>query len=146
MKQNEFFIVHKKILPDYYEKVIQARELLTSRQCKEVSEAVKVVGISRSTYYKYKDYVFRPSEDENSQKAVISMLLHHQAGTLGRVLNTLSDVGANLITIAQNPPISNRASVVITMDIENMNCSISEVLNRLSLTEGVENPTLVDIA
>ena len=57
-----YLIVHKSILPDYYEKVLQARKLMDSGKVREVSQAVKQVGISRSTYYKYKDYIFEPSD------------------------------------------------------------------------------------
>lgn len=44
MYQN-FLLVDKSILPDYYEKVIEARALLSSGKIKDVSEAVKQVGI-----------------------------------------------------------------------------------------------------
>ena len=71
---SEFYIVNKRILPDYFEKVIEARELIRSGRARDVSQAVKMVGISRSTYYKYKDDVFLPSEDENTKKAVFSMI------------------------------------------------------------------------
>ena len=56
----DYLIVSKKILPEYYSKVVEARILLESSQCKSVSDAVKRVGISRSTYYKYKDYILSP--------------------------------------------------------------------------------------
>ena len=58
----DYLIVHEKVLPDYFEKVVAARELLRRGKIREVSEAARTVGISRSTYYKYKDYVFMPSE------------------------------------------------------------------------------------
>ena len=51
--QSNYLIVDRRILPDYYEKVVQARDMLREGRVKEVSEAVKLVGISRSTYYKY---------------------------------------------------------------------------------------------
>ena len=47
-----YLIIHKDILPDYYEKVIEARRLVESGKVKDVSQAVKQVGISRRTYYK----------------------------------------------------------------------------------------------
>ena len=59
----QYLIVSKEILPDYFDKVIEARNLLNNGKVKGVSEAVKMVGISRSTYYKYKDFVFTPSEN-----------------------------------------------------------------------------------
>ena len=77
---SNYLIVHKSILPDYYEKVLEARRLMTSGKVKEVSQAVKQVGISRSTYYKYKDYLFEPSEIAGGRKAVLSMLLDHTPG------------------------------------------------------------------
>jgi len=39
--KNNYFIVDKSILPDYYEKVITARAYLAEGICKDVSEAVK---------------------------------------------------------------------------------------------------------
>ena len=47
-----FLIVNKEILPDYYEKVVEARNMINEGRVKGISEAVKQVGISRSTYYK----------------------------------------------------------------------------------------------
>jgi chorismate mutase len=55
--QGKYLIVDKSLLPSYCEKVAEARELLDEGQARDVSEAVKMVGISRSTYYKYKDMV-----------------------------------------------------------------------------------------
>ena len=66
MKSNEYFIVHKSILPEYFEQVIKARELINDKNV-SVSEACKLQNISRSTYYKYKDYIFRPSKDTGNK-------------------------------------------------------------------------------
>ena len=52
----DYLIVANAILPEEYEKVIEARELLQSKEAATVTEAVKRCGISRNTYYKYKDY------------------------------------------------------------------------------------------
>ena len=54
---SKYLVVDKSILPGYYEKVVEARKLLESGKVKDVSQAAKQVGISRSTYYKYRDYV-----------------------------------------------------------------------------------------
>ena len=58
MKNNEYLIVHKSILPEYFDQVIAARELIVERDY-SVTEACKLNNISRSTYYKYKDYILR---------------------------------------------------------------------------------------
>ena len=59
----KYYIVDSSILPESFDKVIQARELLETGKSSNVSEAVKVVGISRGTYYKYKDLVFLPDDN-----------------------------------------------------------------------------------
>ena len=83
---SNYLIVHKSILPEYYEKVLACRRLMESGKFKEVSQAVKQVGISRSTYYKYKDYIFEPSDLNSSRKAVFSMMLDHAPGVLSALL------------------------------------------------------------
>ena len=101
----KYYIVDSTILPDVLDKVIEARSLLQNGEVKQVSEAVKRVGISRGTYYKYKDYVFLPAQGMSERKAVISLMLHHDKGILSEVLNTMSSVNANILTINQNSPI-----------------------------------------
>ena len=57
-----YLIIERTALPDYFLKVVEARKLLENGVCDQVSEAVRRVGISRSTYYKYKDRIIEPSE------------------------------------------------------------------------------------
>jgi len=141
----DLLLVDKKILPDFFEKVIQARTLINSGEVKEVSEACKRVSISRSTYYKYKDYVFMPEEVGPSRKAVMSLLLNHQHGVLSDVLRVISEVQANVITITQTVPIRDKASVILTLDILNLKLSITELMNDLRNLLGVEKVNLIDI-
>lgn len=94
--------------------------MLREGRVKEVSEAVKLVGISRSTYYKYKDYIFAPSNETACKKAVFAFMLSHQQGVLSEVLNKFSELGANILTITQSLPIHGNANVVISVDMTNM--------------------------
>ena len=88
--KGKYLIVDKAILPDYFEKVIEARTLLRDGKFQNVSEAVKEVGISRSTYYKYKDFVFSPSDSNIGRKALISIMLEDKKGALSEILNFFS--------------------------------------------------------
>lgn len=139
-----YLIVDKRILPTYYEKVIKARELLESTQVKEVSEAVKIVGISRSTYYKYKDFVFALDE-KKERKAVLSLVLNHEKGILSQVLNLLYHYNASIITINQNIPINQQAAVLLSIDISEMDFPIPSIITALSQMPGVESVKLIAI-
>ena len=142
---SKFLLVDKAILPSYYEKVIEAKALLSSGKVKDVSEAAKAVGISRSTYYKYKDYVFPIGEGAEERKAVVSMTLSHKAGLLGEVLGELSTQGVNILTINQNPPINSRAHVVISMDISKVVGDSDVLIKSLSQISGVSHVKLIAI-
>lgn len=143
--KSDYLIVHKKILPMYYEKVLEARRLLESGVEKDVSAAVRKVGISRSTYYKYKDYIYSPGSGDAGRKAVISMLLSHEVGVLSTALNKISNLGASVLTISQSMPIRDIASVVMTLDVAQVEASIEAVTETLSSISGVENVYLMAI-
>ena len=145
MPSKKYLLVDKCILPDYYEKVIEARALLSSGKVKDVSEAAKSVGISRSTYYKYKDYVFALNSDTECRKAIISLTLSHKAGILSEVLSVLSENGANILTITQNLPINSRAHVVVSLDISELNMDIDHLISELNDSKGVSGAKLVSI-
>ena len=143
--KGDYMIVHKKILPVYYEKVLEARNLLESGAERDVSAAARAVGISRSTYYKYKDYIYSPDGGEMGRKAVISMMLSHEIGVLSTALNRLSAMGISVLTITQSLPIRDVASVIMTLDVSQMSAGIEEVVAALGRISGVENVALVAI-
>ena len=140
-----YLIVHKSVLPDYFEKVVEARRLIESGKAGDVSSAVKMAGILRSTYYKYKDYILEPSAANEGRKAVLSVMLAHETGVLSSVLAKVSKAGCSVLTITQSLPIHNRAEVTISLDISGMPGTIDELLAELTATPGVENPKLLAI-
>ena len=141
----DYLIVHKCVLPDYFEKVLEARHMLETGKAKDVSQAVKLAGKSRSTYYKYKDFIMEPSELSGGRKAVISVLLDHEPGVLSALLSRISEVNGSILTITQSLPIHDHASVTISMDISGMTATIPELMESMTNTPGVENPKLVAI-
>ena len=141
----QYLIVNTKILPDFYEKVVAARDLVEQHKVKGVSEAVQRVGISRSTYYKYKDSIFSFSENARGRKAVLSMILTHQQGVLSEVLNELAAQHTSVLIINQVIPIHDHASVSLSLDISDLDCSIDEVLRSLKEKKGVTNVRLIDL-
>lgn len=143
--KGKYLLVDKEILPECYLKVMEAKELLLSGKAKDVTEASKITGIARSTYYKYKDYVFSPNTDTECRKAVISFSLYHKSGLLSEVLNSLSECGANILTITQNLPVNQRANVVISMDISQVVGDITALLERLGSIDGVSSAKLLAI-
>lgn len=140
---DKYLIVDKSIVPDYFEKVIEARNMLRDGKYNNVSEVVKKVGISRSTFYKYKDFVFLPSDNNIGRKALISLMLEDKKGALCEILNALSSFECNIITINQNIPINNVASIIISMDISEANLPIEDIISKLKEIRYVVSSKLV---
>ena len=143
--KSKYLLVDKEILPECYLKVMEAKELLLSGKAKDITEASKIIGIARSTYYKYKDYVFAPNSDTECRKAVISFTLYHKSGILSLVLNELSEKGVNILTITQNLPVNQRANVVISMDVSHVVGDISVLLDAIGSIDGVSSTKLLAI-
>jgi len=145
MGSNSYLIVDKSILPDYFEKVVETRKLLSCGNVKEVSAAVRMTGISRSTYYKYKDFIFEPEDSSSERKAVYFLILNHEKGVLSKVLAAFSEKDANIIAITQSPPISGKASVTLTCDISRLNCENNQLIGTLIEISGVEQAKMVAV-
>lgn len=140
----KYLIIDKEVLPKYFEKVVEAKQLVDEGY--DVTKAVQEVGISRSTYYKYKDYVFIPQDDNAyGKKAIISLLLRNEKGVLSEVLNDLLLVNINVLSIIQSPIINNKASIEVTIDMSEMLETIEQLLKRLSNMDGVVNVRLIAV-
>ena len=106
-------------------------------------DAVHAVGISRSTYYKYKDKVLEPSQLTVGRKASLMLQLNHRAGMLSRVLSTVSACNANILTITQSLPIRGKASIMLSIDLSGISRSVDQMIRELSAIDGVDQVRLL---
>ena len=89
MHKNEYYIVDREALPEVYSQVVEAKRLLASGKADTVQEAVDMVGISRSSFYKYKDMI-EPFTDMVRRKTVtIAAKLEDMPGVLPKFLLVL---------------------------------------------------------
>ena len=142
---SKFYVVSGDILPDVLEQVMQARILLQSGKAKRISEAVNMVGISRGTYYKYKDAVFAFNAEQSNRKAIISMILRNEKGTLSKVLSLVSVKQVNVLAINQTIPINGIANVALTLDISDLEISIQSLVGLIESMPMVEKADLVAV-
>ena len=140
---SDYLIVEKSALPDYFIKVVEARRLLQSGVYSQVIDAVHAAGISRSTYYKYKDKILEPSQLTVGRKASLMLQLNHRAGMLSKVIGTLSDCNANIITITQSLPIHGKASIMLSIDLSQLSKGIDAMVDELTAIDGVDQVRLL---
>ena len=116
-KAPNYYIVDAEALPEIFHKVVQARRMLDTGEAETVNQAVQLVGISRSAFYKYKDAV-RPFQDMLHGRIVtFQMMLKDEPGILSHMLNFFASSGANILTINQNLPADGVAPVTIALKL-----------------------------
>ncbi len=136
MQKNKFILVSTSVLPPVFEGVLYAKQLLADKTAANATQAVKMAGISRSAFYKYRDFVF----DYNAQSAdTLSLVavLNDKAGVLSSLTTALYNNGANIITVNQGVPVDGTASARLTVSCENLKLPIAELLEVLKETDGV---------
>lgn len=137
MKTNSFLVIDKNALPDIYEKVVYATSLLESGEASNTSEAVRMAGISRSVYYKYKDSVFTYQKKDADGIVTVQVVLHDKPGALMNLLSVFYEANANILTVNQNIPVKGRAFVSISAQGGSMKISADELIFRVKEVSGV---------
>mgnify|MGYP005910148599 CR=1 FL=1 len=116
-EKKKYFVVRERAVPEVLLKVVQAKKLLDSEKVSTVQEAAEQTGISRSSFYKYKDDIF-PFHDSTQGKTVtLSMQIEDEPGLLSDVLQVIAQFGANILTIHQSIPINGVATLTLSVDI-----------------------------
>ena len=137
MHKNEYYIVDREALPEVYSQVVEAKRLLASGKADTVQEAVDMVGISRSSFYKYKDMI-EPFTDMVRRKTVtIAAKLEDMPGVLPKFLLVLEEAGVNILTIHQAIPINGLADVSLSMEVLEEVWRIDEIMAALKSANGV---------
>jgi chorismate mutase len=144
MKQESvFFLVDSVILPEVFAKVIEVKKILSLGKIKTVNDAVKEVGISRSAFYKYKDYVFPFYETSRGKVITLFFVVEDFSGILSSIINKIAAANANILTINQNIPINGLADVTISIETLEMKEDIQNMMGEISKIEGVRKSEIL---
>jgi len=134
----KFYLVREDVLPEAMKKTIEAKELIDRGKVESVWEAVQCVDLSRSAFYKYRDTVFPFHTVVKERLITLFFYLEDRSGTLSHLLTTVASTGCNVLTIHQTIPLQGRANVTLSLNIENMEVNIDELLTKLRQLEFVE--------
>ena len=139
MDNTKYYVVKKKAVPEVLIKVVETKRLLATRRGMTIQEATEEIGISRSSFYKYKDDIF-PFHDSTQGKTVtLSMQIEDEPGLLSDVLQVIAQFGANILTIHQSIPINGVATLSISVQVLQTTKDISEMLDAMEKRTGVHS-------
>lgn len=135
--ESTYILVDKSVAPEVFVKVVDAKKKLSSGRYKTINDALAAANISRSAFYKYKNYVFAHTKFETEQLVTLFFTLDDVAGILSDILILLSSEGANILTINQNIPVNHIANVTVSMRTDDMTIGLEEMIEKLKKIDGV---------
>lgn len=124
-------------VPEVLQKVLEASRLLSSGKVKTVNEAVEKVGISRSSYYKFKDDILEFHDSMLGTTLNLSCEINDETGLLSEVLRVIADSKANILTIHQSIPLNGVAAVSASIQITEDTGDINDLISKLEHVDGV---------
>ena len=133
-----FFLVREEILPEAIKKTIKVKDMLKRGEARTINEAVEKMELSRSAYYKYKDYVFPFYEASKEKIITLSLLLEHKQGVLSKVLNTIAYDKGSVLTINQGIPLQGVANATISIETAELVIDLEALLDKVRMIEGVK--------
>lgn len=138
MAESKYFVVKQKAVPEVLLKVVEAKRLLESERVSTVQEATDRVGISRSSFYKYKDDIF-PFHDNAKGKTITFMIqMDDEPGLLSDVLHIVAEYQANILTIHQSIPINGIASLTLSVEILPNTGDLSSMVESIEKQKGIQ--------
>ncbi|MBR2215665.1 MAG: ACT domain-containing protein [Selenomonadaceae bacterium] len=133
----ELFLVDEGILPEAIRKTIRVKEALRRGEDRTINDAVKRKGLSRSAFYKYKDFV-HPFYVVGKEKVVtLRVMLEHRKGQLADLLHIIAKNGGSIVTINQSLPLQGVADITVSLETSKMTVDLNTLLDELKETDGV---------
>ena len=136
-EKTTYFVLKEKAVPEVLLKVMEAKRLVESGKAASVQDATEAVGISRSSFYKYKDDIFLFHENEKGKTVTLVIQLDDEPGLLSNVLRAIDKFKSNILTIHQSVPINGIASLILSIDVFNTAGNVDELVAAIEQVDGV---------
>lgn len=135
--KSKYFVVKQKAVPEVLLKVVEAKMLLESERAITVQEATDKVGISRSSFYKYKDDIFPFYDNTKGKTITLVVQMDDEQGLLSDLLHVVAVYRANILTIHQSIPVNGVATLTLSVEIRENTGNVSGMIEELENLNGI---------
>lgn len=135
--KSKYFVVKQKAVPEVLLKVVEAKKLLESERAITVQEATDKVGISRSSFYKYKDNIFPFYDNTKGKTVTLVVQMDDEQGLLSDLLHVVAVYRANILTIHQSIPVNGVATLTLSVEIRENTENVSGMIEELENLNGI---------
>ena len=139
VEKKKYYVVRERAVPEVLLKVVEAKRMLESKRVATVQEAAEKTGISRSSFYKYKDDIFPFHDHSQGTTITLTFQMDDEPGLLSDVLKIIADYHANILTIHQSIPINGIASLSLSVQILQTTGDIAGMLEQMEEQKGVHH-------
>lgn len=137
-EKTNYFVLKEKAVPEVLLKVVEAKRLFDSGKVASVQDATDAVGISRSSFYKYKDDIFPYHENERGKTVTLVIQLEDEPGLLSSLLRAIDKYKYNILTIHQSVPINGIVTLTLSIDVFNSTDKVEEMVAAIEAVDGVQ--------
>lgn len=141
--KTSYLLVDASIAPEVFVKVVEAKKLLAAGRCKTINEAIERVNISRSAFYKYKNYVYPYNELRKEKIFTLFFTLDDVSGILSDILKVFAGHNTSVLTINQNIPVNNIANITISVRMSTQGTDVDALMNEMDAIKGVHKIELL---
>lgn len=135
--KSKYFVVKQKAVPEVLLKVVEAKKLLESERAITVQEATDKVGISRSSFYKYKDDIFPFYDNTKGKTITLVIQMDDEQGLLSDLLHVVAVYKANILTIHQSIPVNGVATLTLSVEVRSNTGNVSEMVGEIEEMDGI---------
>ena len=135
--KSKYFVVKQKAVPEVLLKVVEAKKLLETERAITVQEATDKVGISRSSFYKYKDDIFAFYNNTKGKTITLVVQMDDEQGLLSDLLHVVAVYRANILTIHQSIPVNGVATLTLSVEVRENTGNVSSMIEELEVLDGI---------
>ena len=116
---------------------MEAKRLLESERALTVQEATDKVGISRSSFYKYKDDILPFYDNTKGKTITLVIQMDDVQGLLSDLLHVVAEYKANILTIHQSIPVIGVATLTLSVEVRKDTANVSSMIEKMELLSGI---------
>ena len=134
---DKYYVIREREVPEVLLKVVEAKRLLEAGQVNSVQEAAERVGISRSSFYKYKDDISIFHKKDSGKLTTVILQVDDGPGIFLGVLNAIAEYQINILNIHQGISINGVANLMLVLEAPSDSEYIPHIVENISRREGV---------
>lgn len=141
--KTNYYVLKEKAVPEVLLKVVEAKRLFDSGKVVSVQDATDAVGISRSSFYKYKDDIFPFHDNRKGKTITLVIQLDDEPGLLSNILRAIDKFKCNILTIHQSVPINGIATLTLSVDVLHEGEQVDDLITAIEQVEGVHYAKII---